>query len=72
MNQFARMQGASLPETAWFSRACNAAGGQIDQIRRTLKRLQFASSKPLNGPKAHPAHFSLHIFAVLAPFRSCL
>jgi len=53
MNQLVRIQGASSQETFWFSRACNAITGQIDHIPRTMKPLQFAASKALNGQPAH-------------------
>jgi hypothetical protein len=72
MNQFVQIQGASSQETFWFSRACNAVAGQIDHIRRTTKLLQSAASKGLNGQKPIAAPFSLHIIAVLTPFRPCL
>ena len=51
MNQFVHIQGARSQETFWFSRSCNAVGGQIDHIRRTVKLLQSAASKHLNGQK---------------------
>jgi hypothetical protein len=72
MNQFTRIQGASSQETFWFSRTCNAVAGQIDHIGTTVKLLQSAASKRLNGQKPIAARFSLHIFAVLPPFRPCL
>ena len=67
MNQFAWIQGASSQETFRFSRTCNAVAGQIDHILRTMKPLQSAASKLLNGPPARPANFSLHILAVSTP-----
>ena len=72
MNQFVQLQGARTQETVRFSRSCNAGDGQIDHIRRTAKLLQSAVSKCLNGQKAHSAYSSLHIIAVLPPFRPCL
>ncbi len=72
MNQFFQLQGASLQATFRFSRTCNAVAGQIDHIQRTPLLLQSAASKSLEGQKARPAPFFLHIFAVLAPFRTCL
>jgi len=32
MSQFVCLTGASLPETSWFSKACNASGEQIGHI----------------------------------------
>ncbi len=68
MNQFARIQGASSQETFWFAGTCNAVAGQIDDILQTMKPLQSAVSKLLNGPPARPASFCLHVFAVSTPF----
>jgi len=37
MSQFVCITGASLKETQWFSKACNALGGQIGHIPKDAK-----------------------------------
>jgi len=38
MSQFVCITGASLPETKWFSKACNALGGQIGHIHKRCQK----------------------------------
>ena len=55
MNQFVRIRGARSQETFWFSRSCNAVGGQIDHIREDGKTAAICRVKALewaNSPSS--------------------
>ena len=52
MNQYVRMQGARSQETFWFSRSCNAVGGQIDHIREGGKTAAICRVKALEWAKS--------------------
>ncbi len=48
MSQFVCITGASLKETKWFSKACNALGGQIGHIPKDAKTAAICFVKVLN------------------------
>ncbi len=57
MSKFGWILGASLQETGWFSKACDAIAGQICHTRRTLEPAFQTVVKSLNrgiGPEFRP------------------
>jgi len=48
MSQFVRLTGARLPETKWFSKDCNALGGQIGHILKDAETAAICFVKGLN------------------------
>ncbi len=48
MSQFVCIIGARLPETKWFSKACNVLGGQIGHIPKDAETAAICFVKWLN------------------------
>ncbi len=48
MSQFVRITGARTQETKWFSRPCNALGGQIGHILKDAETAAICFVKVLN------------------------
>ncbi len=66
MSQFVCITGARLQETKWFSKSCNALGGQIGHILKDAETTAICCVKGLNRVSNPLFTLFLAYFAVLS------